>query len=380
LSNFNHASQAVITSYAKVAQRRNRFLHYDTEKNGVRAEMTKAPPLKLPAFGNANRLSRHQLDRLDQNSDLIVDEPQPSDTNIMPPQKTLGQISFFVAGAGFILIACIWSYWRTLINLIESWDRIPDYSHGYLVIPLAAIILWVRRNQFPGVKKGLSLGGLALILLSIAIRYMGAKFYLGGVDGWSILLWCAGTVWFLGGWAVLWWSMPSIVFLFFMIPLPFGVERWLSLPLQRIATMLSCWTLQLFGQPALAEGNTIWLNNINLEVEQACSGLRIFMGILALAFAYLNLVRRSRWEQVLLLASVIPVALAANCARIVTTGLLYQYVSDAAAKRFAHDFAGWAMIPLAAGLFALVLWYVSALFREEEELDMRMIVQMEKSS
>jgi exosortase len=179
---------------------------------------------------------------------------------------------------------------------------------------------------------------------------------------------------------MLWWSSPAIAFLFFMIPLPFGVERMLSLPLQRIAAILSTWTLQFLGQPAIAEGNTIWLNNINLEVEQACSGLRIFMGILALAYAYLILVRRARWERIFLIVSVIPVALAANCARIVATAFLYQYVSDAAAKRFSHDFAGWAMIPLAAFLFALVLWYVGALFREEEELDMKTIVQMERHS
>ena len=165
-----------------------------------------------------------------------------------------------------------------------------------------------------------------------------------------------------------------------MIPLPYGMERWLSLPLQHIAAQISCWVLQFLGQPALAEGNTIWVNNINMEVEQACSGLRIFVGILALAYVYLVLVRRAWWERVILLLSVIPVALAANSARIVTTALLYQYVSSDAAKHFSHDFAGWLMIPLAAGLFALVLWYLSALFREEEELDMRTIVHMEKTS
>ncbi len=187
------------------------------------------------------------------------------------------------------------------------------------------------------------------MLLSIALRYAGAQFFLGGIDGWSILLWCAGAVWFLGGAAVLRWSLPSIVFLFFMIPWPYGVERWFSLPLQRIAARLSCWVLQFCGQPALAEGNTIWLNGINLEVEQACSGLRIFVGILALAYVYLILVKRSWWERILLVASVVPVALAANCARIVVTALLYEYASGEAAKRFSHDFAGWVMIPFAAG-------------------------------
>jgi exosortase len=301
-----------------------------------------------------------------------------SDASVPLQAKASGRRALFVFGATSIIVAFFWSYWPTLKYLVESWDHIPDYSHGYLVVPLALVFLWIRRKEFPGFAPRLSWGGLSLILLSVVLRYGGAKYFLGGVDGWSIPIWCAGAVWFLGGWRMLWWSSPAIAFLFFMIPLPFGVERMLSLPLQRIAAILSTWTLQFLGQPAIAEGNTIWVNNINLEIEQACSGLRIFMGILALAYAYLILVRRSRWERIFLILSVIPVALAANCARIVTTAFLYQYVSDAAAKRFSHDFAGWAMIPLAAFLFALVLWYVGSLFREEEELDMKTIVQMER--
>jgi exosortase len=302
-----------------------------------------------------------------------------SGAKITPSRHAVWRLPSLVFAIGIIGGAFLWSYWPTFNELVESWERIPDYSHGYFVIPLAIIFLWFRREQFPGAKRGLSWWGLMLMLLSIALRYVGAQFFLSGVDGWSILLWSAGAVWFLCGAAVLRWSLPSIVFLFFMIPLPYGMERWLSLPLQRIATLVSCAVLQFLGQPALAEGNTIWLNNINLEVEQACSGLRIFVGILALAYVYLVLVRRAWWERIILLLSVIPVALGANCARIVVTAFLYQYASGATAKRFTHDFAGWLMIPLAAGLFALVLWYVSSLFREEEEMDMRSLVRAEKS-
>lgn len=92
------------------------------------------------------------------------------------------------------------------------------------------------------------------------------------IDGWSILFWVAGVVWLLGGWRVLRWRLPSVVFLWFMIPLPFRAEGLLSLPLQGIATKLSCWTLHTLGQLALAEGNAIRINDFPLEVAQACSG------------------------------------------------------------------------------------------------------------
>lgn len=266
--------------------------------------------------------------------------------------------------AGLLLTGlALWSYWPTLTEMVRTWNREPDYSHGFLVPPLAAMFLWMRRSSFPGVTAKLAWPGLALIGLSLAIRYVAAQAFLEFLDGWSLLLWIAGGVWLLFGWRVLAWSWSSIAFLWFMMPVPFSAERLLSQPLQRIATILSCWTLQLLGQPALAEGNVILLGDHRLEVAEACSGLRIFMSIVALSAAYMILVQRAWWERLLLVAAIVPVALIANAGRIVTTGLLYQFVSSDAARKFSHDLAGFVMIPFAAGLFALVLWYLGKLTR-----------------
>lgn len=274
--------------------------------------------------------------------------------------------------------AFVWAYWPTLVNLVAAWNREPDYSHGFFVVPLAAYFLWARRDRFPGVSAGLSWLGLTLIALDVGVRAFGAHYYLEAIDGWSIMLWVGGAVWLFAGWRVLWWSLPSVAFLWFMVPLPFRMERCLSLPLQGAATKLSCWILQGLGQPALAEAHVIVLGDNRLEVEQACSGLRIFVGIFALAFAYSIVMRRSWWEKALLLASAVPIALLANAARIVTTGLLYQYVSGDAAKHFAHDAAGWVMILFAAGLFAIVLWYLSMLVREVELVEVGAVVRRER--
>lgn len=284
-----------------------------------------------------------------------------------------------VAAAIALLAAFLWAYWPTLTEMVAAWDRVPDYSHGYLVVPVALIFLWVRRDRFPGLSPGVAWGGLVLLAAAFAFRWAAGRFFLGSVDGWSIPLWVGGVVWLLCGWRVFWWSLPSVAFLWFMVPLPFRGERLLSLPLQSVATKISTWTLQLFNQPAISEGHTILLGEHQLEVEQACSGLRIFVGILALAFAYLVLVRRPWWQRGLLLASVLPVALAANATRIVVTGLLYQYASSEAAHRFSHDVAGWAMIPFAAALFGLVLCYVSSLVREVEVADVGALMRRGRS-
>jgi exosortase len=269
-------------------------------------------------------------------------------------------------GAIGLMATFFWAYWPTLVSLVDAWDSEPDYSHGYFVVPLAIVFLWVRWESFPGIRSQLSWPGLILIAASIGVRFAGARFYIGSIDGWSMLLWLAGVVWLFGGTRLLAWSGPSIGFLFFMIPLPWKVETWARVPLQKVATNLSVWVLQLLGQPAMAEGHTILINDMPLEVADECSGLRIFMGIVALAFAYLILVKRSWWERGLLLVSVVPIALIANSARIVGTAYLNQIFPSEAAHQRIHDWSGLVMIPFAALLFGLVLWYLGKLIREME--------------
>jgi exosortase len=227
----------------------------------------------------------------------------------------------------------------------------------------------MRRDQFPGLSARLAWSGLVLIAGSIAMRAFAAHYYLTAIEGWSILVWVGGVVWFLCGWQVFRWSLPSVLFLWFMVPLPFRLEHALSRPLQYAATHASCWILQCFGQPAIAENNIILLGDMTLEVEQACSGLRIFVGIVALAFVYFVLVRRAWWEKGILVLSIVPIALAANITRIVATALLFQRFGGSEAHDLIHNVAGYVMIPYAALLFAAVLWYVGALVQTASVVD-----------
>jgi exosortase len=265
--------------------------------------------------------------------------------------------------------------------LEDLWRHVQDYSHGYIVMPLAIVILWARRDRLPAPSAGLEWPGLILIALSVAMRFAGAWYYLESLDGWSILPWVAGVTWFFFGRAVALWSLPSVIFLVFMVRIPFRAELALSLPLQLISTKLSCWGLQILGQPTLSEANLIFLADLPqpLNVAEACSGLRILIGVGALAFAYVAIVQRTWWEKAILLASVIPVALIANSTRIIITGLLWRYVSGEAAHKFSHDIAGYAMIAYAALLFALVLWYLGMVVSEEELVEMDAVVRRENA-
>ena len=307
-------------------------------------------PVETPPTDAANQAGR----------DTPLADTQPGEH---PTQRAAAfeQLSMWAIVA--LTAAAAWAYWPTLVSLAEVWEREPDYSHGYLVIPLFLLFLYIRRDAFPA-QISPSLFGLVVIAASIGIRALGATYSMTPLDGWSLVVWTLGAAICLGGWPLLRWSWPPILFLVFMVPLPFRAETLISQPLQKVAANLSAFVLRCIGQPAFVEETTILIGSRVLEVEQSCSGLRIFVGILALACGYLIAFRRELWESALLLLSVVPVALLANAARIVVTAILFQHFTEEAAHKFSHDVAGWLMIPLAAAMLGGVQWYLACLMQE----------------
>ena len=97
--------------------------------------------------------------------------------------------------------------------------------------------------------------------------------------------------------------------------------------------------------------------------------------IAALAFVYVVLARRSWWIKSLVLLAVLPVTLIANSTRIVVTCLLQIYVSGEAAHKFSHDVAGYVMIPFAAVLLGVALWYAGKVLQEEKVGDLRPVAR-----
>ncbi len=263
----------------------------------------------------------------------------------------------FFAEGGLVLFA-VWAYWPVLTEIVTTWFSDPDYTHGLFVVPIALWLLWARRNDLPPNSTSVAWIALTLPVLAGLMRYLAGRFYLPQVDAWSIPIWIAGVVWLFHGVRCLTWAAPSIAFLWFAMPLPGRLEEAVSAPLQRLAASLSTSGLLLLGQPAVADGTTILLGDNTLDVERACSGLRMFYGMFALAVACVAVTRPRRWKAAIVLLSAVPIAVAANALRIVVTGLLVQHASNAAAARFTHDLAGLFMIALAAVAFMLLLWFL----------------------
>jgi exosortase len=229
-------------------------------------------------------------------------------------------------------------------------------------------LLWLRREQFMNAKFRPSTWGLALIALAAAVQLIGGYFRIRSIEGYSLLLYLAGIAVVIGGWTALRWSWPSILFLFFMIPLPYRLEKAMGPPLQLLATVASTFTLQTLGFMAFSEGNVIQLNDARIGVVEACSGLSMLITFIALSTGMAMVVKRPLVDKIVLVLSAIPVALLANIARITLTGVLHAKVGGKVADSFYHDFAGYIMIPFALLLYWGVIWIFSHILVDVEKV------------
>jgi exosortase len=135
----------------------------------------------------------------------------------------------------------------------------------------------------------------------------------------------------------------AILVLLLAIPIPAVLFNQITFPLQLLASRMASALLPLFGVPVLRDGNIIQLPSMQLEVAEACSGIRSLMSLFAVAIFYGYFLERNTWRRVVLALASIPIAVFANAARIVGTGLCVQYWNPDKAVGFFHEFSGWLM-------------------------------------
>jgi len=122
--------------------------------------------------------------------------------------------------------------------------------------------------------------------------------------------------------------------------LPYVLYYSLTFPMQLFATKVTVRLLNLIGMTAVRQGNMIHLPGYSLEVAEACSGLRSLISLLALGAIYARLTQKGLPRQIILFASTVPIAVAANIFRVFFTAVGAYTVSKELAEDFLHTLSG----------------------------------------
>ncbi len=268
-----------------------------------------------------------------------------------PRRVKLGQT---YAMAGVLALLLVLLYRSIATKLVSDWYELPDFSHGFLIPFFVAYILWEKRKNIAETPIRPSWAGLPVVLLGLfclLVGVFGADLFFSRI---SFVILACGMVWMLAGLPMLRQVRFSLFVLVLAIPLPTLIFNKITFPLQLFASRLSSVALPLLGVPVLQDGNVIQLPTMQLEVAEACSGIRSLLSLFTLAIIYGYLLEKNFRKRVILALSSIPIAVAANVARIVGTGLCVQYWNPDKAVGFFHEFSGWLMFLVSLTLLYLV--------------------------
>jgi exosortase len=281
-------------------------------------------------------------------------EHEPSYSTLPAATSTAGRPANWPFAAAVLAAGFVVAYHDVFRGLLREWSTNDNYSHGFLVIPIAAYFAWERRQSLRDATPKPTWLGLPVIaagIAALAVGTLGAELFLSRVSPVIVL---AGTVLFLAGWRHLRILAMPLAFLLLMVPIPAIVFNQVAFPLQLLASRFGQSALSLWGIPVLREGNVITLANATLEVAEACSGIRSLVSLLTLSIVYAHFSEPRRAIRALLIFSTVPIAIATNGFRVAAIGIAAHYSGPQAAEGAFHTASGWLVFAAAFALLLLV--------------------------
>jgi exosortase D (VPLPA-CTERM-specific) len=142
----------------------------------------------------------------------------------------------------------------------------------------------------------------------------------------------------------------AFLILLFIVPLPHYINQVLTFQLRLSASTIAAEMLTFTGASVFQEGNIIDIGATQLQVVDACSGLRYLMPLLLLSLLVGHFFSRSWWRKAFLVSFVVPLTTFLNAFRIWLTGILTIMGHAELAQDFFHDLSGWLIFVIAGAI------------------------------
>jgi len=223
----------------------------------------------------------------------------------------------------------------------QSWTR-EEGVHGPLVLATALWLIWRRWDEIVAeASPGNLLIAVPVLLLGLALYVFGRAYNFLLIEVAAMLLALVTIGYAFAGGRVLRKLWFPILYLGFLIPLPGWILDAMTAPMKIFVSDVTTWLLSAAGYPITQVGVTLYIAQYQLLVEDACAGLNSIISLTAVGLFYIYLLHNASWRySLLLLAFVLPIAVAANIVRVIILVLITYYFGDEMAQGYLHDFAG----------------------------------------
>lgn len=209
------------------------------------------------------------------------------------------------------------------------------YSHAPLMPAVTAWLVWRKRFELFVAPRRQSWAGLALVVAALLLFFVGHKAIQWRllIISMALLLWA--IPFYLWGWQVAKLLVFPIGIL--MLAVPIEAISELSSPLKRFVSAMSATLLNLGGVAVEQDGARLYSmphGRFQLEVADACSGIRSLIALVTLATVYGYVSRDRLWQRWVLVVASVPLAMLGNLVRVTASGVVGSVYGQAAIGTF----------------------------------------------
>ena len=253
-----------------------------------------------------------------------------------------------IAIAGFLAMMGPVYWWAA--NSIWQDD---DHAHGAIVLAVVVWLFWTLRHRIAAAEHRPApvLGGV-VFGFGLLVYFIGRMFDISILEMAAQIPVIAGALLLLKGRAAVRTAWFPLFYLIFMIPLPGVLVDAVTGPLKQWISNIVVDLLGRAHYPIAQSGVIIYIGQYQLLVADACSGLHSMFSLAALGTLFMYIMdRKSRLHNVIMLASIIPIAFISNICRVIILVLVTYHLGDAAGQGFLHGTAGFVLMGVALVIF-----------------------------
>lgn len=250
-------------------------------------------------------------------------------------------------------------FWPTFLSMAEVWERSETFTHGYLIFPISAWLIWRKRELLARIEPRPDLRGLIPLAAAGAGWLLADAGSVNVVAQYAFIAMLVATLWTLLGWAFVRAVFFPLMFLFFAVP----VGEFLILPLMGVTADFTVAMLQFTGIPVYREGTFFSIPSGDWSVVEGCSGLRYLIASVTLGVLYAYLTYRSWKRRLLFSAAAVIVPIFANSGRAYMIVMIAHLSDMKLALGIDHYIYGWVFF----GLVMLLLFWIGSFWREDDQ-------------
>jgi len=255
-------------------------------------------------------------------------------------------------------------YWWAATGIWQT----EEHGHGAIILAVLGCLFWqLRRPIVRLASEPMPLLGWPVFVAGLLLYALGRTFSISIFELASQMLVVAGVLLLLKGAPALRLAWFPLLYFMFMIPLPGFLVDMVTGPLKQWISLLVVELLHALGYPIARSGVTITIGQYQMLVADACSGLHSMFSLSALGTLFMYFMRRkSRLHNAIMLASILPIAFAANIVRVAILVLVTYHLGDDAGQGFLHGTAGLVLMLISLLMFFALDGLLARLIRNPE--------------